>query len=326
MSATLEVSLGLWQDRPPEEVIRTALIADSLGYRAVWVGEMATWDAFALGAHLGPQLTLSDLVLGPFAVAVRDPVMIAMGTASVAALTGRQVSVALGTSSTMVVEHWHGRDRSRSALALAESAQAVRSLLDGDKAELAGQVLRTTGYRLRLTPPRSPLVVAAFGDLAIRVAAEHADRLVLNLVDPLQAGVLVSKLRAAAERAGRPSPRVALWAGCAVDPGPLAIEQLRRGLVGYLAAPGYSDMFRAAGFGELVELAQSRPHPKELLAQIPDELPAVVGLVGDPRAVRARMDEYHAAGVDDIVLVPSATDDDPAGERTLRLASALSQD
>ena len=122
MAVELEVSLGLWQDRPPEEVIRTAALADALGYRAVWIGEMATWDAFVLGAHVGHSFEHANLVLGPFAVAVRDPAMIAIGVASVAALTGREVSVALGTSSTTVVESWHGRDRGRSGRALAESA------------------------------------------------------------------------------------------------------------------------------------------------------------------------------------------------------------
>ncbi len=323
MSTHLEVSLGLWQDRPAEEVIDTALLADAHGYRAVWVGEMATWDAFALGTHIGQRFTQADLVLGPFAVAVRDPTMIAMGAASVAALTSRGVSVALGTSSTVVVEKWHGRDRSRPALALAESAEAVRVLLDGGKAEVDGKVVRSLGYRLRVRPPRSELVIAAFGDQAIRVAAKYADRMVLNLIDPDSVRLLVAKLRVAAAEFGRPCPRVAVWVGCAIDPGPLAIEQLRRSVVGYLAAPGYSEMFRAAGFPELVDYALTRPHPKDLLDRVPPELNQVTGLVGDAARVERRIKEYAAAGADDIVIVPSATDDDPAAERTLRMAAQI---
>ena len=46
----LSVSLGLWQDRPAAEVVRTAQAADALGYGEIWIGEMATFDAFALGA------------------------------------------------------------------------------------------------------------------------------------------------------------------------------------------------------------------------------------------------------------------------------------
>jgi probable F420-dependent oxidoreductase len=323
LSVHLEVSLGLWQDRPAEEVIQTALIADSLRYRAVWIGEMATWDAFALGTHVGAKFAHSDLVLGPFAVAVRDPAMIAIGAASVAALTNRGVSVALGTSSATVVERWHGRDRSRSGRALAESAQAVRALLDGEKSDHQGEVIGSRGYRLRLPAPRSELVIAAFGDQAIASAARYADRMVLNLIDPPLVRMLVTKLEDACKELGRPRPRVAVWTTCAIDPGPLAIEQLRRGVVGYLAAAGYSEMFSRAGFADLVKFAKSNPHPSELLARVPAELNNVIGMVGDADHVQARIGEYAAAGADDIVIVPAATDDDPAGERTLRIAAEI---
>lgn len=314
----VEVSLGLWQDRPPEEVLRTAALADELGYPRVWIGEMATWDAFALGTHVGSGFRRSGLVLGPFAVAVRDPAMIAMGAASVAALTGRDVAVALGTSSTTVVEGWHGRSRQRSVTALDESARAVRALLDGKKTDVDGAVVRSCGYRLRLRPPSSRLGVAAFGDGAVRAAVRHADEVVLNLVDPLLVHELVTRIRAVADELGRPHPPVAVWAPAAVDPGPAAAEQLRRGVVGYLAAPGYSDMFARAGFADLVAFARTRPHPAELLARVPAELNRVVGLVGDRAAVAARLGEYAAAGADTVVVVPSSTDDDPAGEHTLR--------
>ncbi|MBI1377432.1 MAG: LLM class F420-dependent oxidoreductase [Frankiales bacterium] len=324
MSPRVEVSLGLWQDRPATEVIDTALAADELGYGAVWVGEMATWDAFALGTHIGGRMSRARLVLGPFGVAIRDPMMIAMGAASVATLTGREVSVALGTSSNLVVERWHGRDRSRPGQALEESARAVRLLLDGEKAEVPGEVVRTSGYRLRLDAPRSELVVAAFGDRAIGVAARHADRMVLNLVDPASVAQLVGRLRDTAAELGREMPRVAVWTTCAVDPGPAAIEQLRRGVVGYLAAPGYSEMFRRAGFGDLVDLALSGPHPTALLAEVPAELIEVVGLVGDEQRVSERLSQYLAAGADDVVIVPSATDDDPAARHTLEAVARIS--
>ena len=95
----LSVSLGLWQDRPAAEVVRTAEVADALGYGEIWIGEMATFDAFALGAVVAERTARAALTIGPLAVAVRDPVMIAMGAGSLAELTGRTVNVALGSSS-----------------------------------------------------------------------------------------------------------------------------------------------------------------------------------------------------------------------------------
>ncbi|MEU4535494.1 LLM class F420-dependent oxidoreductase, partial [Streptosporangium sp. NPDC023825] len=192
----LGVSLGLWQDRPAEEALLTARAADELGYDELWVGEMATYDAFALATAIGLSTGRIGLTVGPLAVAVRDPMMIAMGVASVAGLVGRPVNVAVGTSSPLVVEEWHGRSRARSAAVLRETVRALRPLLDGDKSDFSGEWVKSRGYRLRLPAPRAELTVAAFGASAVRTAAT-ADRMVLNLITPASAARLTAGLRAA---------------------------------------------------------------------------------------------------------------------------------
>jgi probable F420-dependent oxidoreductase len=333
----LSVSLGLWQDRPAGEVVRTAEVADALGYGEIWIGEMATFDAFALGAVVAQRTSRAALTVGPLAVAVRDPVMIAMGAGSLAELTGRTVNVALGSSSPVVVEQWHGRRQERTALALAESATAVRALLDGGKADVRGEVIRTRGFRLRTRAPGTPLTIAAFGRGAVKAAARHADRMVINLVTPKSAARLVQMLHDECRAAGRPAPPVAIWLAAVVGPGVAGsgvagsggaglgaesagaggVGQLRRGLVAYLSAPGYGEMFAEAGFGDVVRFARTRPHPGELLAAIPAELTGHVSLVGDEPAVRARLAEYASAGVDEVALVPGSSAADPAGVATL---------
>jgi probable F420-dependent oxidoreductase len=337
----LSVSLGLWQDRPAGEVVRTAQAADALGYGEIWIGEMATFDAFALGAVVAERTTRAALTIGPLAVAVRDPVMIAMGAGSLAELTGRTVNVALGSSSPVLVQQWHGRRQERTALALAESATAVRTLLDGGKADVAGEVIRTRGFRLRTRAPSSALTIAAFGRGAVKVAARHGDRMVINLVTPKSAARLVQMLHDECRAAGRPVPPVAAWVAAVVSPavagpvvgtgvagpvvspavaGPVVgtgVEQLRRGLVAYMSAPGYGEMFAEAGFADVVRFARTGPHPGDLLAAIPPEIVGHVSLVGDEPGVRTRMAEYADAGVDEIALVPGSSEADPAGVGTL---------
>jgi probable F420-dependent oxidoreductase len=312
----------LWQDRPAAEVVRTAQVADELGYGEIWIGEMATFDAFALGAVVAERTSRAALTIGPLAVAVRDPVMIAMGAGSLAELTGRTVNVALGSSSPVVVEQWHGRRQERTALALAESAAAVRALLAGDKADVRGEVISTRGFRLRTRAPGSSLTIAAFGRGAVRTAARQADRMVINLVTPKSAARLVQMLHDECRAAGRPVPPVAVWlAAVAVPdggaPDAQALEQLRRGLVAYLSAPGYGEMFAEAGFEDVVRYARTGPRPGELLAAIPAELVGHVSLTGDGQAVQTRLAEYASAGVDEVALVPGSSDADPAGVATL---------
>jgi probable F420-dependent oxidoreductase len=305
--------------RPPEEDLQVGVVADRLGYGEIWIGEGFVWDSFALATAIGRATERISLTVGPVPVAVRDPATIARGVASIAALTGRRVGVALGTSSVRVVERMHGRSRARPVTTLADSAGAVRALFDAGQGHVDGQVVSAHGYRLALPSPGGPLTIAAFGDRAIEVAAEHADRMVLDLVSPELAGAFRAKLEAAARRAGRPAPRLASWIPAAIDPGPEAHAQVMSSLAGYLTVAGYGEMFTAAGYGEAVERANAGADPEGLL---PPEAPARLGLVGDLGAVRTRLEAYAAAGLDEVVLVP-ATEGDPGGERTLTAFAQL---
>ncbi|MGI5229525.1 LLM class F420-dependent oxidoreductase [Actinoallomurus sp. CA-142502] len=302
--------VGMWLDRPPEEALHTAVLADRLGFGELWIGETGTWDAFALATAVGLATDAIALTVGPVPVAVRDPAMIAMGAASVTALTRRRVGVALGTSNPTLVEDWHGRSRSGAAGTLEESVRAVATLLGG------GRTNGESGFRLRLAPPEGPLTVAALGDRAIATAAAHADRMVINLVTPQQAADLKEKLDTAARKAGRPTPRLAAWMPAAVDPVPESYAQLIWGLVPYLSVPGYSANLAAAGFSDAVELARAGTAPRDLLTALPLELAGTIGLAGDTAAVRSRLAAYADAGVDEVAVVP-VTGGDPGGERTL---------
>jgi probable F420-dependent oxidoreductase len=305
-------------DSPVDEPLRVGMLADRLGYREAWAGEGPTWDSFVLAAAIGCATERVALTAGPVPVSVRDPLTIVRGAASVAAAVGRPVGVALGTSSKRVVEGVHGRARTRPAAVLAETAGAVRTLMHG---ELGEPIVPGSVFRRRQQPPGGPVTVAAFGDRAIAVAAEYADRMLLDVVSPEQVRVLRGKLDAAAERAGRAAPRLAAWLPAAVEPEPESLTQILRSIVGYLTVPGYSDMLAAAGFGEAVELARSGARSDTLLAVLPIEAASTVGLVGDASVVRARIDAYAAAGLDEIAVVP-ATAGDPGGERTLTALAA----
>ena len=221
-----------------------------------------------------------------------------------------------------------GRALARAAVAAdrhphRETAEALRPLLAGERAELEGELVRTHGYRLRLPAPGSSLTIAAFGDAAVRVAARLADRMVINLCTPELAG------RAA--RAARPPCRGGRRRGTAaggLDPGrrrsdrggDRAAQQgggrptWRRRDTPRCSPPRDSASWSSA-------LVAGAP-PRELLGTFRRALPRDRhSSAARPRSGSARR-EYRAAGVDEIALVP-ATAGDPGGRRTLE-AFALS--
>lgn len=67
----IEVALPFWLDRSDHEATDVALAAADTGFAALWIGEMATYDAFALATSIGLRTPNMTLKVGPLAVGVR---------------------------------------------------------------------------------------------------------------------------------------------------------------------------------------------------------------------------------------------------------------
>jgi probable F420-dependent oxidoreductase len=251
------------------------------------------------------------LRVGPLAAGVRSPVALALGLSSVAALTGRRADLALGASSPAIVAGWHDRPWPGPAPRMRETVRAVRDLLTGHRIDADGEHVRAHGFRLRHPLPDATVSVAAFGPAMLRVAAEEADEVVLNLVTSEQ----VARVRKAVDAANpdRP-PRLAVWVTAALDPGPAAIRQVSEQLALYLRAPGYAEMFADLGYGTLVAQAKAGTPRRELA--VPRALLDAVCALGSATALNDRIADYHRAGADHVGIAPS-TADDPAGRRVL---------
>ena len=180
------------------------------------------------------------------------------------------------------------------------------------------------GFRLRRAIPDTRICVAAFGPAMTRVAALHADEVVLNLVTPEHVAGVRAAVDEAASAARRTPPPVAVWVPIAVDPGEEARRQLASQLAIYLAPPGYGELFSRLGFSELVALARGGGRRAELAERVPFELLEQVGAIGSPSEVAARLSAYHRAGAQVVGVVPS-TAEDPGGRRALSVVTAAAK-
>ena len=312
----LQVVAPYWLDRPDEEVLEIAVEAQRHGFDTMWLGEMATFDAFALATAVGLRAPALALKIGPLAVGVRSPVALALGVASVATLTGAHVDLALGASSPDIVSGWHDRPWTALAPRARESVEAVRSILAGDRADYSGEHVRAHGFRLKRPQPNATISLAAFGPSMTRVAASSADEVVLNLVTPERVAHIRAIVDAEARAHDRPPPEIAVWVTVALDPGAATLAQMAAQIAVYLRPPGYGEMFTELGFGELVERARAGARRGELAAEIAVELLGQVCAIGSDAQIRERLASYRAAGATRIGIVP-ATAEDPAGHRVL---------
>jgi probable F420-dependent oxidoreductase len=312
----IHVALPFWLDRPDEEALDIALASREAGFDTLWVGEMATYDAFALATAVGQCAPGLRLKLGPLALGVRSPVALALGASSVASLTGCEVDLALGASSPGIVAGWHDRPWAQHAARMRETIECLRTILAGTRVDYTGRLVHSHGFRLRNPLPDSRIVVGVFGPALTRVAAEHADEVVLNLVPPARVADMRVIIDAAAAAAGRNPPRLTVWVPVAVNPGEPALRQLAAQLAVYLAPPGYGEMFSELGFLDLVQRARAGARRLELATAVPVELLDQVCALGSPHRVAARLRAYHDAGADSVAVVPG-TAEDPGGAATL---------
>jgi probable F420-dependent oxidoreductase len=316
VNARVEAVLPFWLDRPDEEALDIARTVGDVALDALWIGEMVTYDAFALATAIGHRVPGVPLRLGPLAVGVRSPVTLALGVSSVASLTGATVDIALGASSPMIVAGWHDREWAHAAPRVRETIECLRSLFAGERSDYHGGQLRSRGFRLRRPRPETRIAVGAFGPAITRVAARHADEVVLNLVPPQRVARVRATIDGEAAKVGRTPPSLTVWVPAAYEPGAPALRQLAAQLAVYLAPPGYGEMFCELGYGDLVQRARAGAGRRELADHIPADLLGQICLAGSTQRIAETLRAYHEAGADCVAVVPS-TAEDPGGRAVL---------
>jgi probable F420-dependent oxidoreductase len=316
VNARVEAVLPFWLDRPDEEALDIAQTVGDVGLDALWIGEMVTYDAFALATAIGHRVPGLPLRLGPLAVGVRSPVTLALGVSSVASLTGGPVDIALGASSRMIVAGWHNREWAHAALRVHETIECLRSLFAGERSDYDGSQVRSHGFRLRRPRPETRIAVGAFGPAITQVAARHADEVVLNLVPPQRVAQVRATVDDAAAKVGRTPPSLTVWVPAAYEPGDAALRQMAAQLALYLSPPGYGEMFSELGYGELVRRARGGARRMELADHVPHDLLGQICLAGSTERIAASLRAYHEAGADCVAVVPS-TAEDPGGRAVL---------
>lgn len=148
----------------------------------------------------------------------------------------------MGASSPAIVSGWHDRPWGHAAPRMRETVGALRPILGGERGSFQGQYIRTRGFRLRNPLPSPSISVAAFGPAMTKVAAEVADKVVLNLVTPAHvAGVRETVDQPRAQRRSRAATD-AVWVTVALDPGVASIRQMLNQIAVYFRPPGYGEM------------------------------------------------------------------------------------
>jgi len=262
-----------------ESIRDEARRAASDGFASFWLSQITGPDALtALAAVAGdaPGIELGTSIVPVYG---RHPLTLAAQALTTQAATGGRLVLGIGASHQVFVEGMFGESYARSFTRTRETLLALRGLLAGEAVSLEGSQVVARG-RLSIEAPPCPILVAALGEKMLELTGREADGVTLWMVGPKTvADYVAPRLRDAAARAGRPSPRILAGVPVCVTGSPdraraFAAEQLQI----YGALPAYRATLTREGL----------EGPEGLLA------------TGTENEVRARIEAYLSAGATDL--------------------------
>jgi 5,10-methylenetetrahydromethanopterin reductase len=280
--------------------VAAAREAEALGYETLYAGEAGLEaDAFVVSAAALDATSTIRVGPGIANVVERHPVALARAAASLDRLAPGRALLGLGRGDPA-----HARALGVAPAttgALEDALRICRGLLEGEAVDHPGH---RWGARLGPAPARAraqapvPLHLAAVGPHSLRLAGALADTALLNYGSgPEYVAWAVQLVREGAERAGRDPAGVdvagyVLLARTDQEDSGRQLEAVRRIVATVHALPGEGELLAAPSGGSPASLS--------------DAALARFAAVGDGDACRARLEEYRAAGLRSIVLMPGA--------------------
>ena len=298
-----------WKGYDRAAVLRTATMADELGYDSIWVPEAWAYEQFQLLAEIAVHTKRIRLATGIANVFSRSPGLLAMSIATLDEISEGRAILGLGTSGKLVVENFHGVPYKKPLTRLKDTIHIVRALLAGRRLEPEMTTLfDARHFKLEMTPRRAdvPIYVASLQEKAVReVVGGAADGWVPTFwpYRHLQDGR--DLLDAGARAAGRDPAAIEIAPFVAIVP--FDDVGFARGMIKplvsfYIGGMGtyYHAMFCRYGFAETADAVRDLYNAgkrKEAAAAVSDELIDAIAICGPADHCRAKLAEWRQAGV-----------------------------
>jgi F420-dependent oxidoreductase-like protein len=228
-----------------------------------------------------------------------------MQALTVAAATGNRFVLGIGLSHQIVIEGSYGMSYAKPIRHMRDYLEILLPAVRGERVAYEGSDLTGRVFSPMKVPGAEPppVVIAALGSQMLELAGSVADGTALWMVGPRTvADHIVPRLSAAADRAGRPRPRVVVGLPVSVTADvDAARDRAARTFAMYNTLPSYRAMLDREGV----------------------EGPSDVAVVGDEEAVASQLRHLAEIGATDLSLPVFGSRDDR--ERTLRLLAEIAE-
>lgn len=303
MTDTMRIGLSLSepQGTDPIGALRDQIAgAAADGFASGWLANIFGVDALTALAAAGRDVPGIELGTAVVPTYPRHPGMLAQQALTTQASLGGRLALGIGLSHQVVIEDMYGYSFEKPARHMREYLDVLVPLVREGAADATGQTLQ--GH-LALSTDRThplPVLLAALAPQMLRLAGGVADGTILWMTGPdTIESHIVPTITAAANDAGRPSPRVVCILPIAVtDDVAAARERAAKVFSVYGQLPSYRAMLDREGAAT----------------------PGDVAIVGDAASVAAQVRRLADIGVTDFVAAPFHSGEEAAATKELVLS------
>jgi 5,10-methylenetetrahydromethanopterin reductase len=288
-TTAMRIGIGLDMSRPITAIVdRVKALADD-GFDTVRCSQIFDYDALTVLAVVGSQVPDIGLLTSVVPTYPRHPITLAAQALTVQAATGGRLTLGIGLSHQFVIEYVFGYSFDRPARHMKEYLAALMPLLEAKTVSFAGETL-TASATLGIDASAPDVLVAALGPAMLKLAGTYAGGTATWMTGPstLQSHIIPT-INAAAQEAGRPTPRIAAgFPICVTDDADAARAAIASTFASYAQLPSYRAMLDREGAAD----------------------PSGAAIVGDETSVSEQLHHLQSIGVTDFGASLSGTPDD----------------
>ena len=262
----------------------------------VWIPETWGMENFAMLAAVSKEVTRPRIGSSIINIYSRSPATIAMGAATIDALSGGRMVLGLGTSSLPIVESFHGSKFQRPLRRMREYIEIIRLALSGDKIDYAGEIFHLKDFALLTRPKRPiPIYLAAVNSAMTSLAWELGDGVIFYLrpLDEIKKTIKMHPKK--------------IDVSCQIitsvaDDSQKAITRAKKTLAFYVSVGNvYREFLAANGFGRETAAILEEYEKSGLRScheMVPDLMLHSLCIAGTPDECKSQLGRFTDAGID----------------------------
>ena len=310
MANPYNLGFGFYGGHDCDTVMKLVKASEDNDFASVWIAEDYFYGgAFSTAAACAVQTSKIQIGIGVINPFTRHPVLSAMESASLDAISKGRIILGLGGSNKRWMEDMAGIPFKKPIQSTKECAMIIKELIGKGHVKFDGEVFKTGDVELDFVPYRKdlPVYLGVKGPKALHIAGQIADGVLLSTMTSLPYVAYAKEhIAAGAKEAGRdPSEiKISAYFPMHVDKDSKKAKQAVKEVIAkFVGIHGVHPILTCTGMTEeqIMPFKEGVLKGKFATELVTDEMVDLLAIAGDPDECKAKLTALNEAGVDNPV-------------------------